>query len=358
MDSKSGEILCCRTRDKRIESLSAQAMEPFLTKEIFQHLSQCEINLSDVAHDDNKAVGKIILDHVNPDGSTPNEQLDNWHWFRLLLKRIVVFLSERSSAPLETCLTVRSLTATGLRHAAESLQVLYSKSTSTAELRLRVDSATRDKLLFDNVKCTAGLPGRTTSVVIESSHGATASSSSSDESQELAGLDEQEQESPLVTDPGLTSLQKEHVVTIGDGHLLGAKMDRAQTAWKRGDKVPFQPVSLKPHHLTNSTLDFVLAYPCIAELSSAEADCGVSRVGREQKIALLNDVLANLQIEGKEIWLQKQAAILSAVPSANKVLITVANLEQAVCVPTTDKPFLLNTDYIQLMTKSRHVHCF
>jgi len=89
IDADSGEILLSRTADRRTYGLSAQAMEPFLTKQMLAILKDNGINILSVAHDDNKGVTAHVENHVNPDGSHPVDQLDNWHYVKLLLKVVI-----------------------------------------------------------------------------------------------------------------------------------------------------------------------------------------------------------------------------------------------------------------------------
>jgi len=158
MDSESGEIIVSRTYDRRMHGLSAQAMEPYVTKELLDLLKSESITIDTIGHDDNKAVSRHVAAHVNPDGSKPKDQLDCWHYVRLLLRKVTEFLAQRSALPSRKYLTVCDLSAAGIKHVSDSLS--FDSNSRTDLLKREIDATLRAALFYDGTVHVLGLPGR------------------------------------------------------------------------------------------------------------------------------------------------------------------------------------------------------
>ena len=158
MDGESGEVIVSHTRDRRNYGLSAQAMEPFLTKEILTYLKENGLNFASIAHDDNKAVGKLVQEHVNPDNTKPLDQLDCWHYVKLLLKVVVAFLKVRSGVRSLIVTTVLNFKLVGLKRLAATLLLVGLKK--VMDLQKQIDLAVREAQFLESQRFTLGLPGR------------------------------------------------------------------------------------------------------------------------------------------------------------------------------------------------------
>ena len=158
MDGDSGEVIVSLTRDRRNYGLSAQAMEPFLTKEILTYLKDHGVDFESIAHDDNKAVGKLVQQHVNADNTKPLDQLDCLHYVKLLLKVVILFLKVRSGVRSLVVTTVLNFKLAGLKRLAAALLLIGLKTVK--QLQKQVDLSTREAQFLKSQRFILGLPGR------------------------------------------------------------------------------------------------------------------------------------------------------------------------------------------------------
>jgi len=147
LESSSGEMLSIFTEDRRKLGVTSQALEPILTKRALREVTDAGINIEVVAHDDNPTISKIINNWVNCDLSHTRSQLDSWHAFKNIAKKLGLLLDERTSLPPNVYITVRALTAPGLRHVATCLGI--PSTGPSAELKLKIDKRIRELNLIN-----------------------------------------------------------------------------------------------------------------------------------------------------------------------------------------------------------------
>jgi len=99
LECVSGEILSVLTEDRYKARVTAQGMEPLLSKRILKTLKDHDVNIDVIAHDEYPSITKIINDWVNYDLSRPRSQLYSWHVFKNLAKKLALLLDQRSSIP-------------------------------------------------------------------------------------------------------------------------------------------------------------------------------------------------------------------------------------------------------------------
>jgi len=147
----------------------------------------------------------------------------------------------------------------------------------------------------------------------------------------------------------------EQSVSVDESQLISTKRDQVIKTWAAGNVIPLAATWLSPNQATGDTLDHVLSHPEFVNRMDPEDAASIHREQKLMKVQFVERVMADLHVEGKGVWLVSKDCELDRRPPEDTVIVRVDSVRSAANVPQTTRPFLDNTEYVELRSPARYV---